>query len=338
MLCDQLMLECADQSGCDIRPLLPRLRRAQKFVLTPEFAAVAEELADDYTGLVRIFERCRLPYPDVWFEVAQADRPRFSAANMHAPQVQVKPKKVGFLLTATREDLSAWKAHLYWNFEGMPAGSSCSTALLATVYDMTHPLHHYTELGTSIEDDPIHQRDLQFGPIKIQQFGQHEGWVRSGTDVRLAMVNHTDLTTADHHYVLPGLATMSPQQRKELSEISRVLARADWAGEAAYLLAVIGLLNARNAVEMEPVDLSKLNRARLKNDKRPLFEHKLLKIARRVHKRVYPDGKGHADHAPMREHFVRSHWKHRKTGIFFWRPFVRGDAKQGKIEKDYELK
>ena len=324
------MLECADQSGCDIRPLLPRLRRAQKFVLTPEFAAVAEELSEDYSGLARIFERCRLPYPDVWFEVAQADRPRFMAAAMHIPQLQVKPKKVGFLLTATREDLSAWKAHLYWNAEGL----GCSTALLATAYDMTRPLHDYDTLPA--EEDLI--RDQQIGPITVHGYGAHAGWVQAGTDTRLAMVNHTDLVPADHLY-MPEIFRGVPRDKfDEFTHISRLLARADWAGEAAYLLAVIGLLNARNAVELEPVDLSKLNRARLKNDKRPLFEHKLLKIARRVHKRVYPDGKGHADHAPMREHFVRSHWKHRKTGIFFWRPFVRGDVKYGKIEKDYELR
>jgi hypothetical protein len=151
------------------------------------------------------------------------------------------------------------------------------------------------------------------------------------------MVNHTDLAMADHHYVLPGLATLSPQQRKDFTEVSRLMSRADWAGEAVYLLAVVGLLNARNAIELEPVDLSRINRARLKNDKRLLFEHKLLRIARRVHKRVYPDGKGHVDHAPMRAHMVRGHWKNRKSGIYFWHPFVRGDAKHGKIEKDYEL-
>src|SRR5882672_5173900 len=118
MLADEILIDRCIGSGCDIAPVLPRIKRAHKFILTAEFAAVAEALSADYGGLLRVFPQCRLPYADVWFEVLQADRPRFSAAEMHIPQLQVKPKRVGFLLTATRTDLSAWKAHLFWSVEG----------------------------------------------------------------------------------------------------------------------------------------------------------------------------------------------------------------------------
>ena len=67
-----------------------------------------------------------------------------------------------------------------------------------------------------------------------------------------------------------------------------------------------------------------------------LFEHKLLKIARRQQRRVYVNGNA-SDHAPMRGHFVMGHWKHRKTGLYFWHPHKRGDFKRGRIEKDYEV-
>jgi limonene-1,2-epoxide hydrolase len=126
-------------------------------------------------------------------------------------------------------------------------------------------------------------------------------------------------------------------QPQEYAKIVRDLSSSDWASEPAYILAVIGLLNARNAVETEVVDHAKLNRARVKSGKPELFEHKILKIAHRQRQRVFTDGVDTRDYAPMRGHFVRGHFKVRKTGIYFWHPFARGDFGRGKIEKDYEL-
>src|SRR5262245_2213596 len=117
MLCDDIIAQGAPASGCDISPLFARIRRAQRFVLGPEFAAAAEALAEDYSGLTRVFDRCRLPFAETWIEVAQADRPAFSSAGIQLPETQLRPKRVGFLLSATRDDLSAWRTHLLWNFD-----------------------------------------------------------------------------------------------------------------------------------------------------------------------------------------------------------------------------
>ena len=53
--------------------------------------------------------------------------------------------------------------------------------------------------------------------------------------------------------------------------------------------------------------------------------------------RIYPEGDPRGDYAPMRGHFVRGHFKIRKTGVFFWHPHARGDFGRGQIEKDYEI-
>ena len=55
MLVDELVADGAPGSGCEITCLLPEMRRAQKFVLSPEFTAVADALSTDYTGLVKAF-------------------------------------------------------------------------------------------------------------------------------------------------------------------------------------------------------------------------------------------------------------------------------------------
>lgn len=327
MLCDELIAGGAPLSGCNIACLIPALRNAQKFVLGSEFAAVAESLSLDYSGLTRVFDRCRLPFAQTWIEVTANDRPGFMASGIQAPGYQVAPKRVGFLLTAARTDLSAWTAHLFWS---NPTG--CSAAAIAMGFDMTDTFGHASLPPSSETND---ETTARIRTAIVPNVAAHPGWKSASESVRQMMVDHTNPCPPAYGWPLPlGLPV---KKYDEFYSIVAQLARSDWAGEAAYLLATIGLLNARNAVELETVDYSKLNRSRVKAGKPPLMTHKVLKIARRQQQRVYGDGEGRGDHAPMRGHFVRGHFKARRSGIFFWNPHARGDFHRGRIEKDYEL-
>jgi hypothetical protein len=325
MLIDELISELTPTAGADIRPLLSRIESAQKFVLGAEFAAVAEALSEDYTGLVKVFDRCRLPYAETWIEFLQADRPRFFQSPVQLPEVQKRPKRIGALLSATATDLSAWKAHLFWNFDNEPG--RCGTALAAMQFDMVTPIYNQTEL-------PTEQELSSHYFFSNRHITPHPGWKSANDEIRLKLSNHTGIVPPDFIIDLPGVPA---SKRKELKALVYDMARSDWAGEVPYILAVIGLLNARNATETETVDHTRLNKARIKSGKLPLFEHKILKIAQRQVRRVYPDGKKDSTHAPMRAHFVRAHWKVRRTGIYLWSPFIRGDLHRGTIDKDYQL-
>jgi hypothetical protein len=327
MLIDDLIADGAPGSGSDISCLMPQLRKAQKFVLAPEFAAVADVLASDYTGLVKAFEHCRLPYIHTWIEVAQADRPMFCTAQMQAPRFQVPPKRVGFLLSATREDLSAWRTHIFWSTD-----NGCSCPMLAMDFDMLSEIDTCSTLPTDEETRKHFDNSLVLEPGATDS---HPGWSLATETVRLSMINHVKPVLPDYNVPLP--IGVPRHHIREFYEALGDLSRADWAGEPAFLLAVIGLLNARNAIETETVSHPKLNRARIKRGKLPLFEHRILKIAHRQHKRVYGEAGSRGDYAPMRGHFVRGHFKTRRTGIFFWHPHARGSFERGSIVKDYEV-
>jgi hypothetical protein len=331
MLCDEVVAEGAPGSGCDISVVLPRIAKAQKFVLGPECAAVCEALSEDYRGLIRVFDRCRLPFAETWIEVAQQDRPGFVNAGIQSPMFQVPPRRVGFLLSATRPDLSAWKAHLFWSLEtarGSGEIAGISAAALAMRYDMTREIRHEVDMS-----DEVCERDMR--SVIVPNVKPHPGWTKADSATRATMVNHTDPDVPD--WGLPHPGELPKGDWDKFYGIVAELARSDWAGEATYLLAVIGLLNARNAVEAEPVDRGKLNRARVKRGRPPLFSHKVLKIAHRQQRRYGgEDRDGH--HAPARGHFVRGHFKARKSGVYFWTPHARGDFSRGVIHKEYELK
>ena len=338
MLCDVLRATGAPAAGCKpsaMQAVLQRLQTAQRFVLDAEFAAVAEALSDDYGGLVRAFPHCRLPYPSCWFEVAQADRPRFMAAGIQAPSMQVAPKRVGWLCTATRPDLSAWRTHLFWSLQHADNSLTTSAAGVAMDCDLTKPVRELTS------EEASKPRDFYYPQLFTAHARRttHPGWQGAAISERLTMAAHVRPYVPD--YGLPeGLEELG--DRTTVTEVLKMLfdlARSDWAGEIQYLLAVIGMLNARNATELVHVDRTKMNRARVRNGKLPFFEHKVLRIHHKRHQRVYdgatpPPAEGHA---PMRQHFCRGHWKVRKTGIFFWSPHMRGNIARGKVEKDYAL-
>jgi hypothetical protein len=89
--------------------------------------------------------------------------------------------------------------------------------------------------------------------------------------------------------------------------------------------AAIALLNARNAVRQEREDLAPLNRKRRRKGRPALQEFRLtyLYVPQIVVERYGPSATAE-QRAAMRRHLVRGHYKVRKTGIYWWSPFVRG--------------
>lgn len=336
MLADQVVKYGIDQGSYDrllTAPVLKRVATAQKYVLDPQFTAVADALSSDYGSLVRAFPFCRLPYPETWFEVAHLDRPHFATAALHAPALQIKPKRVGFLCSATRDDLSAWITHLFWS---IPGYDSCNGAGMAVRFDMRGGFSVDRETSSKLGDKlGARWKDLFAGaPIE-----DHPGWRDASQSVRDAVMSHTNPCAAE--YGMPEMPSEiilgGPRMVEEFYAIFADLARSDWAGEISFLLAVIGLLNARNASETQRVEYGRKNKARIKEGKPPLFDHHVLKIHKRQETRVYGTGKPHADHGPMRLHCCSGHWKVRKSGIYFWRPHWRGSAARGMTTKDYQL-
>lgn len=300
----------------DDAAMVDRITRAPKFYLSGDFACVAEDLSENYDSLIKAVPFCRLPYPEIWLEVAQADRPHFLRAPIHEPAIQSIPRRVGFLCTATNRNLSAWVAHLFWVMAADPRATNA--ALMAITCDM----NEVQLLPRSAIDDLDHN------------YGSHPGWDAATESTRLELTSRCRPVLSDFATDFPSVPNLDPGEYAKL--IARI-GRLDWAGEVGFLMATIALLNSPNAAEREYVDNTRQNCRRQKRGDRPLASHYVLRIHPHLKRRVGDkSGEGRAS-AALRAHMVRGHWKVRRSGIFFWHPFLRSNPQHGTVSKDYAV-
>lgn len=133
------------------------------------------------------------------------------------------------------------------------------------------------------------------------------------------------------------------------AEICDVELMADTLRES--LSAVILFWKLVHCKNVEIVDAPKPNtrkRTRLRKQRKPFVEHKILQI--KTSKKKYtnrpPDNGGETIN-PYRVHLCRGHFKTytpdkplmgKHTGTYWWQPMVRGNKQAGLITKDYEVR
>lgn len=108
-------------------------------------------------------------------------------------------------------------------------------------------------------------------------------------------------------------------------------------GQFGFAEAVLAVMNSRNLVALGEVeDLSRLNKARNRNGKPPLTAFRNVRIS--LSKSATHKRNRNATGIPTPLHIVRGHFKVRKSGIYWWSPFWRGDAAAGVVSrKGYEV-
>ena len=104
----------------------------------------------------------------------------------------------------------------------------------------------------------------------------------------------------------------------------------DIQGELKYVIAALCLLSAKAGVNKEPADLAKINKRRKINGKRELLSYSTVKIAISLREERAANAVGMTA-SEMRQHIVRGHFKVRPSGVYWWRPFVRGKANAGTV-------
>lgn len=111
----------------------------------------------------------------------------------------------------------------------------------------------------------------------------------------------------------------------------------DIQGGGAIMRCILALLNTKNLLSHSSEDMSRLNKARVKSGKRPVISFTTTRLTM---SKAYAKAAGKAGltREEARLHLVRGHLKVRKTGIFWWSPFPRGNPTKPVERRGYEVK
>jgi hypothetical protein len=303
--------------------LRPLIKGAHKFVLDDSVAAACEHIRQGRpTSIQAAMEFAAVPFPVTWVEWAG----NAVSGTRHLRGGTSVPRRVGMLLDTS--DPRAGSAHLFWSMPAPLNQLRVSPAMVMFDFTRTIIPQMRREMFPEIKHEvPTADELRELMPHKAK-------WLNQPAEVE-ALAN-----SGDDGFLMPSTAVMGSLGPKLTAEAGVALtkeAQSDWEGEVGFLKAVLIMMNCRNAVESEAAaEQPRLNRKRALAGKLPLFEHRVIRMKLRGPERRGTAGTGEGGR--MRAHLVRGHFKVRKTGVFFWTPFVRGDALLGTIRSRYEVR
>lgn len=135
-------------------------------------------------------------------------------------------------------------------------------------------------------------------------------------------------------------AEMAMQSEQKLKNFMQAIVVNSWEsdieGEPPFGETIIAMMNSRNAIENRPVDLSALNKSRTKRGRVPFLPYQSTHLRlSQAQTRAFRAGLLSREDAGR--HRVRGHFKIRKTGIYWWAPFFRGDPTKPLERQEYKV-
>ena len=317
---------------------------AERFELTPEVSeAVTAVSRSRPSSILSAITYARPPYPKTWVEWCLHDNENQLGYKNNATEKRPKPHRVGAMIEEITIDglytiTWAW-SHRSHGINICPIGiigsykedaiekfqkvrrSGATRELEERIFGEAPSAEALAEL-----DKPLsHQEAREFAAR--QEFS----WKRYSRDeseisALVELSRWGCLGTSIHGLRMAGyLKKTLPKDR--FQELCDAWLN-DIRGEGAFIQAFLILVNTKNGVASEREDISRLNRARRKARKAPLHEFLVTRMALSNHAKRGVIGSGNS-REQARQHYVRGHFKVRKTGVYWWSPFVRGHTDVG---------
>lgn len=316
---DGFMLGAIGRLGAEIK-------QAQRFDVAPELVASAEAVREsDFESRSKALALTKLPFERTWFEWPMDGTARPETVTAARP----KPTRFGVLVTTDRT-FQRGRMDLAWHHKE----HGVNVCLLSTLFDWTddpRPVPDMIRTGWEMrgkKPDEIAALAVQgarggvFDTRRTSDETLRADWERFGLMPCPFTVN----------FLVEVYRKFGPE-----SPQAHALMRGafnDIEAEPDILRCVLMMLNSRNLTETRPgPDLAKINKARAKGGKPPLLPYSTIRISlsRALHRRAAGGATGAPD--GVRAHIVRGHFKVRKTGVFWWAPFMRGDPARGTVAR-----
>jgi hypothetical protein len=370
-LSDQLAAACGSNS--DIGGILSRISaaiaKAERFELSDDVARAGYNLIKSKpTTLLNAMPLCRAPFRKLWLEWRGGlTRDMMRPEHRRDPLIAPDPLRQGVLIE-TDETGQRGTMTFAWVHKQRP-----DTDFSPVNVDPLGSLFNWSDDGDVREDaiaswqERYPTPELRKSPAGICELMLARRYTRQMTDEAAKSMMQRSVfrdwsrlsRDADQREALRridahGIAWISPHAggffkwcAEEAMQDERLFHtflhdviekswEADIEGEPQFCEAVIAMMNSRNAIEHRDVDLSGLNKARIKR-KRPAFlpyrtTHLRLSQAQT---RAFRAGLLSREDAGL--HAVRGHFKIRKTGVYWWHPFFRGDPTRPLQRQEYKV-
>ncbi|WP_159012884.1 hypothetical protein [Acidisoma sp. S159] len=330
MLADTVLSAGADQPPY-LRQVLEQARqavaRASRFSLQREVIVAAQLVAEAMpSSILQGLHLCRLPYPTTWFEYAGRDRPGTRAAGT------IVPRRVGLLCEAEPDSPHEFTINVFWFVEGNP--SQVELCPMALFIDTAEGSRVYRP-HSAVQKQGASVGGLQ-GILRASDQRRDHKIAANPRELEAALTLSNRVSFIKSPYFAPVARAIVRHSGETALESLMKLSRSNAEAEAALLIGVLMLLNTRNGTSREPSDLRKINAVRRKKGQRELLDFWSVNL-RLSASRSRALGKSGVLTQEMRAHLVRGHFKIRKSGLYWWSPHVRGDAKFGSVQKVYNV-
>lgn len=158
--------------------------------------------------------------------------------------------------------------------------------------------------------------------------------IYTGKDIEYADNVVDELARRLTYFVSPSIKDIWNKLPKETQDYLWYLGEYDLAAEWRFCLGVLLAFNSKNIIEKTAKeDLSKINKLRAKNGKSPLLDYSTVKMHLSKILRRRTGVTPHTPSASIYAPFVIGHFKHRRTGLFWWTPHFRNKDKEQREPK-----
>lgn len=334
--------------GGYITSLAHGVEQAQRFEITEDIAqACLQLLRSRPSTMLKALSLCRLPYPTIWCECrggfSDVDaRPGAPIPTHQASLIEEIAPQVGVITIcwvhkehSTRDPMfanaigaSPFSIYFDWREDGdVRQVISRTHAAIAATTPQVRPL-----IG-ALEQGFFKQSTAEYCASFMTRRKEWHQWADDQHEVEALMQHERHMLPGlSPHCVrmmLDTLSVMTPAQTSQAIKSWKL----DVEGEGPFVEFFLAMLNSRNCITREPVDLIKFNRARAKQRKPPMLNYTRLKLSLSNNQRRATAASG-MPHDTARWHLVRGHFKVRKTGVYWWSSFGRGDPKRAGVKRE----
>lgn len=322
MFADQV-LEAAgteiDRLYCGaLTSIAAKIREAQRFCMSSSVMEACNILAiGKPSALASAIPLCRIPFKTMWLEWDGAIPGRELGEPRNGVPIYI-PAKYGALIECLDDKGTAFGVTCLWRHK--PCGNEWSdpkTGCDPKLLIFPNP----AAMEVDWEKKASHVVSIEASKEMAAHYG---GDMREVQAVR-EIASHIEMGFTPHCALFVDRMVAAGHSADELLHNG---AR-DMQGDLQLIMALLCLINSRNCLDVTKVE-PPANKARLKRGNKPLLGYSEVQI--NLSKRDANAAKKLGlSQAEIRRHIVRGHFKIRKGGVFWWRPFIRGNPVSGEV-------